>query len=206
MRLLVEVVDAFFVAEAAGALLAVVDFAVLLVAADFVAVLRVVAALAVDFVAGELLAAVLLAALLLADVVRPAVFLVVDDERGVVDFDAAERAVVVFLAAAVPARAVVFLAAVLLAVVALVVVAFGILTSPETYFFSWAPALNFGTAVFLARLRSPVRGLRTILDGRMTFSNAPKPVMATFSPLTSSRVTMSMTDSRACPAAFLFPS
>ena len=69
-----------------------------------------------------------------------------------------------------------------------------------------APALNLGTAVFLARLRSPVRGLRTMREGRTTFSKAPKPVMATFSPLATSRVTVSRTDSSACSAAFLFPS
>ncbi|MDX6297045.1 MAG: hypothetical protein QOI51_902, partial [Nocardioidaceae bacterium] len=78
--------------------------------------------------------------------------------------------------------------------------------APETIAFRSAPALNFGTAVFFARLRSPVRGLRTIRESRTTFSKAPKPVRATFSPLTSSREMVSSTDSSACPAAFLFPS
>ena len=61
-----------------------------------------------------------------------------------------------------------------------------------------APARNFGTAVFLARVRSPVRGLRTMRAGRTVLSKAPKPVMATFSPLATSRVIVSSTDSRAC--------
>jgi hypothetical protein len=83
---------------------------------------------------------------------------------------------------------------------------FGSFLSPATIAFRSAPALNLGTAVFLARLRSPVRGLRTIREGRTTFSKAPKPVMATFSPLTSSREIVSSTDSSACPAVFLLPS
>ena len=38
--------------------------------------------------------------------------------------------------------------------------------------FSSAPARNFGTDVFLALMRSPVRGLRTIRAGRTALSNA----------------------------------
>jgi hypothetical protein len=42
--------------------------------------------------------------------------------------------------------------------------------------------------------------------GRTTFSKAPKPVMATFSPFASSRETVSTTESSALEAAFLLPS
>ncbi len=90
--------------------------------------------------------------------------------------------------------------------VVLEVVAFGSFFAPDTTALRSAPGLNFGTAVFLARVRSPVRGLRTMRDGRTIFSKAPKPVMATFSPLDTSRVIVPRTDSRACCAAFLFPS
>jgi hypothetical protein len=89
---------------------------------------------------------------------------------------------------------------------AVLVVAFGIFLAPDTKAFSSAPARNFGTAVFLARVLSPVRGFRTMRAGRMAFSKAPNPVMATFSPFTISRVTVVTTDSRACRAADLFPS
>jgi hypothetical protein len=78
--------------------------------------------------------------------------------------------------------------------------------APETYAFSSAPALNLGTAVFFARVRSPVRGFRTMRAGRTTFSKAPKPVMATFSPLATSAVIVSMTCSSARRASALFPS
>ncbi len=74
----------------------------------------------------------------------------------------------------------------------------GSFLAPETTAFRSAPARNFGTAVFFARVRSPVRGLRTMRDGRMAFSKAPNPVIATFSPLDTSRVIVSRTDSRAC--------
>ncbi len=106
-------------------------------------------------------------------------------------------------AAVVLADAVFFAAAVFATVV---VVTFGSFLAPETKAFSSAPARNFGTAVFFARVRSPVRGLRTIRAGRTAFSKAPNPVIATFSPLTTSRVTVSTTDSSACRAADLFPS
>ncbi len=82
----------------------------------------------------------------------------------------------------------------------------GSFRAPDTTAFSSDPARNLGTAVFFARLRSPVRGLRTIRDGRTAFSKAPKPVIATFSPFATSRVIVSITDSRACCADFLLPS
>ena len=88
----------------------------------------------------------------------------------------------------------------------LATVSLGSFLAPEmTFFRSW-PGVNFGTAVFLAFIRSPVRGLRTQRASRTFFSNEPKPVMATFSPFATSRVMVSRTDSSAWAAAFLFPS
>ena len=77
---------------------------------------------------------------------------------------------------------------------------------PDTTAFRSAPAVNFGTAVFLALIRSPVRGLRTQRASRTRFSNEPKPVIATFSPRATSRVIVSRTDSRACWACLRLPS
>ena len=73
-------------------------------------------------------------------------------------------------------------AAAVVEVAAFLAVAFGTFLAPETYAFSSEPARNRGTAVALARLRSPVRGLRTIRAARGTFSNTPKPVIETFWP------------------------
>ncbi len=81
--------------------------------------------------------------------------------------------------------------------VAVAMVSFGSFLAPETTAFRSAPALNFGIAVFLALIRSPVRGLRTQRASRTRFSKDPKPVMATFSPLATSRVMVSSTDSSA---------
>lgn len=141
------------------------------------------------------------------------------------DFVVLDRSAAVLLAdcfavvdlAAVFVRAALFLAeavwaAVFLATEAFVrdtepaIVALTSFFSPETTAFSSAPGLNFGTAFFLARIRSPVWGLRTMRAGRTTFSKAPKPVMATFSPFVTSLVTVSRTASSACEAALLLPS
>jgi hypothetical protein len=132
----------------------------------------------------------------------PVVFLAVDLLALAVDL-----AVVAFFAGA-DADVVVLVDVVLEAVVldAALVVALGIFFAPDTKAFSSAPARNLGTAVFFARVLSPVRGFRTMRAGRIAFSKAPNPVMATFSPLTISRVTVVTTDSRACRAADLFPS
>jgi hypothetical protein len=85
-------------------------------------------------------------------------------------------------------------------------VSFGSFFAPDTTFFRSAPALNFGIAVFLALIRSPVRGLRTHRASRTRFSNDPKPVMATFSPRATSRVMVSSTESSACWACLRLPS
>jgi putative acetyltransferase len=82
----------------------------------------------------------------------------------------------------------------------------GSFLAPETTAFSSAPALNFGTVVFLDFIRSPVAGLRTQRAARTRFSKEPKPVMATFSPLATSRVMVSSTDSSAWAAALRLPS
>ena len=105
-------------------------------------------------------------------------------------------------AAAFLAGAVAFLAA----GAAAATVSFGSFLAPETTFFRSAPALNFGTDVFLALIRAPVCGLRTHRASRTLFSNEPKPVIATFSPLATSRVIVSSTDSSAWAAALRFPS
>jgi hypothetical protein len=85
-------------------------------------------------------------------------------------------------------------------------VTFGAFFAPETMALSSVPARNRGTLVFLARTRSPVAGLRTMRAGRVTRSKAPNPVMATFWPLATSRVTVATTESSACAAARRLPS
>ncbi len=137
---------------------------------------------AVDFLAVDFRAVVFLAGAALAAVFRAVVF----------------RAVVFFAGAA--------LAAVFFAGDALATTTFGSFLAPDTTFFRSAPARNFGMAVFFALIRSPVLGLRTQRASLTTFSNAPKPVMATFSPRATSRVMVSRTDSSALWACFLFPS
>src|SRR5690606_36431918 len=71
--------------------------------------------------------------------------------------------------------------------------------------FNRVPALNFGADRFLTRTASPVCGLRPMRPGRETFSNDPKPVMVTFSPLATLRSMMSRTPSTAALATFLSP-
>ena len=83
---------------------------------------------------------------------------------------------------------------------------FGSFFAPDTTAFSSAPAVNLGIAVFLALMRSPVRGLRTQRASRTRFSKDPKPVIATFSPRATSRVIVSSTDSSACCACLRLPS
>ncbi|MDX6325580.1 MAG: hypothetical protein QOK15_1934 [Nocardioidaceae bacterium] len=82
----------------------------------------------------------------------------------------------------------------------------GSFLAPETTALSSAPAVNLGIAVFLALMRSPVRGLRTQRASRTRFSNDPKPVIATFSPRATSRVIVSSTDSKAFCACLRLPS
>ncbi len=139
---------------------------------------------AVDFFAVDFLAAVFLAGAFLA--VFLAAFFAV--------FFAADAA---FLAGAVAFLAVGDAAA---------TVRLGSFLAPETTFLSSAPAVNFGTDFRFALMRSPVCGFRTIRASRTRFSKEPKPVIATFSPLATSRVIVSRTDSSAWAAALRFPS
>ena len=85
-------------------------------------------------------------------------------------------------------------------------VSFGSFFAPEMTSLSSLPAENFGTDFFLDLIRSPVCGLRTQRAVRTAFSNEPKPVIATFSPLATSRVMVSRTDSSAWAACLRFPS
>lgn len=89
---------------------------------------------------------------------------------------------------------------------AVLVGAFGTFLAPDTKAFNSAPARNFGTAVFFARVLSPVRGFRTMRAGRIALSKAPNPVIATFSPRATSAVIVLTTVSRARRASALFPS
>ncbi|KQT91042.1 hypothetical protein ASG49_11885 [Marmoricola sp. Leaf446] len=82
----------------------------------------------------------------------------------------------------------------------------GSFLAPETTSRSWAPGLKAGTAFSEDCIRTPVEGLRTQRAPRTRFSNEPKPVMATFSPLATSRVIVSSTESRAWAAALRLPS
>ena len=82
----------------------------------------------------------------------------------------------------------------------------GSFLAPETTSRSWAPGLKAGTAFSEDCIRTPVEGLRTQRAPRTRFSNEPKPVIATFSPLATSRVIVSRTDSSACCACLRLPS
>ena len=73
----------------------------------------------------------------------------------------------------------------------------GSFLAPEMMFFRSWPGVNFGTDFFLDFIRSPVCGLFTQRALRTAFSNEPKPVIATFSPLATSLVMVSSTDSSA---------
>ncbi len=135
------------------------------------------------FVAGAFFAGAFFAGAFFAvvDELEPVAFEAVDDF--------ADREGVAALAAAAAVRPGAFAAA---------SVSFGSFLAPETTFLRSAPAENFGTAVFLALIRCPVWGLRTQRASRTRFSKEPNPVIATFSPLATSRVMVSSTDSSAC--------
>jgi hypothetical protein len=77
--------------------------------------------------------------------------------------------------------------------------------APLTTSLNVVPARNAGTVVFLTFTVSPVRGLRAVRAARARFSNTPKPVMLTFSPLLTVRTITSTRPSTAAPAAFLSP-
>jgi len=210
----------FFAAFFAGAF-----FAVFLAGAFFATDFLAGAFLAADFLAGAFFAADFLAGAFLAVFLAGAFFAVV---FFAVDFLAGAAFLAVFLAGlflavvffAVDFFAVVFFAddraaaaallagalALFAAGVAAATVSLGSFLAPETTFLSSAPAVNFGTDFFFALIRAPVWGLRTIRASRTRFSKEPKPVIATFSPLATSRVIVSNTDSSAWAAALRFPS
>ena len=203
---------AFFAAFRAGAFLAVVFLAVVFFAAvRFAAVFLAGAFFAVVFLAVVLLAVVFLAAVRFAVVFLAGAFFAVVFLAAAFFAGAAFYAGAAFLAGALVAVA--FLAAFFAGAVAFLAadvdaasVSFGSCLAPETTFFSSAPAVNFGTDVFFALIRAPVWGLRTQRASRTRFSNEPKPVIATFSPLATSRVIVSKTESSACCACLRFPS
>jgi hypothetical protein len=197
---------------------------------DFLAVFLAVLFLAVDFLAGaDFLAVVFFAGEVFFAVVFFAgeVFFAVDffaadvflaaDELDFlaadfdVDFLAVEEPVLflagdeveLFLAVVVFAAPPVAVLAVLAAAER---VSFGSFFAPETTFFRSAPGVNLGTFVALALIRSPVRGFRTIRALRAWRWKEPNPVMATFSPLATSRVMVSSTESSACWACLRLPS
>jgi hypothetical protein len=179
-------VDDFFAAD-----FVVVDF----FAGDFFAVVE-----AVDFLAGDFLAVDVDA----LDFFAGDFFAVVDE----VDFvaGAAERLPV---AAPVTFAAADFAALVAAAGVAfstVAMVSFGSFLVPATTSLSWAPGLKLGTAFFFDFILAPVEGLRTQRASRTRLSKEPKPVIATFSPLATSRVMVSSTESSAWAAAFRLPS
>jgi hypothetical protein len=193
-----------------AALFVVVLLAVLLEAGDFRAadfvgdVLAVEAFAVVVFCAGVVLAAVFLAVVFWAVAFWAVVFWADDDFFAAVDVLAEGLTGDAFLAAAAADAAA--LPGTAAAAPAAASVSLGSFLAPETTFLRSAPGLNFGTAFFLALMRSPVCGLRTQRASRMRFSNEPKPVMATFSPFATSRVIVSSTASRAWAAALRLPS
>ena len=145
-------------------------FAVLFLAGAFFAVVLVAVAFAGAFLAVLFLATVFLAVAFFAGLFFAVLFFAVDLAVSEADLPTDDAALAVCL---------------------------GSFLAPETTALRSAPALNFGTAVFFALIRSPVRGLRTMRASRIRFSKEPKPVMATFSPLASCRVMVSSTDSSA---------
>jgi hypothetical protein len=156
-------VDLLAVDFLAADFLAADFFAVDFFAGAFLAVLRFV----VDFLAGDLFAVDFLAVDFLA-----ADFLAADFFA--VDFFAVDFLAVDFFAALVPVER----EGVELRTVS--GVTFGAFLAPAMIALSSVPGRNRATAVFFARTRSPVAGLRTMRAGRITFSKAPNPVMATF--------------------------
>ncbi len=125
--------------------------------------------------------------------------------RVVAGFAAAARVVRVVVALAGAAAAAVFVAVArdAVAVARLTGVAFGSFLEPPMTSLNVVPARKAGTLVFFTFTASPVRGLRAVRAARARFSNTPKPVMLTFSPLLTVRMMMSTRPSTAWAATFL---
>jgi hypothetical protein len=204
--------DFFAVLFLAGDFFAVLFFAGDFLAVDFLAAVVFFAVpffAAVDFLAVPFLAAVdFLAAVFFAPVDFLAAVFFAPVDFFAVDFLAVDFLAGDFFAADLAAEAA--LLAVAVAFLApgteAATVNFGSFLAPEMTFFRSAPGVNFGTAFFFDLMLWPVCGLRTVRAFRTRFSNEPKPVIATFSPLATSRVIVSRTDSRAWAAALRFPS
>ena len=210
----------FFAVFFAVVFLVVLFFAGAFLAVDALAVLLAVDLAAVDLLAVDLLAAFVavffagafLAVLALDDFLAvdflAVVFAAEDVEddffAGAADFEAADLAGADFLAAAPVTAAAAARTPGGLGIVA--AVSLGSFFAPEMTSLSSLPAENFGTDFFFDFIRSPVWGLRTQRALRTAFSNEPKPVIATFSPLATSRVMVSSTDSSAWAACLRFPS
>ncbi len=191
----------------AGAFLAVDLLAVALLAVDLLAV-DLLAAFVAVFFAGAFLAVLALDDFLAVDFLAVVFFAAedVDDAffAGAADFEAVDFAGADFLAATPVTAAAAARTPGGLGIVA--AVSLGSFFAPEMTSLSSLPAENFGTDFFFDFIRSPVCGLRTQRALRTAFSNEPKPVIATFSPLATSRVMVSSTDSSAWAACLRFPS
>ena len=207
----------FVVVFVAGAFLAVDLLAVDLLAVDLAAVdLLAVDLLAVDllaafvavFFAGAFFAVLALDDFFAVDFLAVVVFAAEDVEgaffAGAADFEAVDFAGADFLAAVPVTAAAAARTPGGLGIVA--AVSLGSFFAPEMTSLSSLPAENFGTDFFFDFIRSPVWGLRTQRALRTAFSNDPKPVIATFSPLATSRVMVSITASSACAACLRLPS
>jgi len=196
----------------AGAFLAVDLLAVDLLAVDLLAVdllaVDLLAAFVAVFFAGAFFAVLALDDFLAVDFLAVVFFAAedVDDAffAGAADFEAVDFAGADFLAATPVTAAAAARTPGGLGIVA--AVSLGSFFAPEMTSLSSLPAENFGTAFFFDFIRSPVCGLRTQRALRTAFSNEPKPVIATFSPLATSRVMVSSTDSSAWAACLRFPS
>jgi hypothetical protein len=146
----------------------VVDLAALVFAAAVVFLAVLV------FLAGAFFAAVFAVLAFLAGAFFAAVLAVLAFFAGA--FFAVEAAAVLvadFFAVAVSAGPFTELVALPAVVAALVTVSLGSLRAPETTSLSCEPGRNFATAVFLARTRSPVAGLRTMRAGRTALAIGP---------------------------------
>jgi hypothetical protein len=80
------------------------------------------------------------------------------------------------------------------------------LRAPLTTPLSSLPGRNLATNLSRVVTDSPVRGFRAVPALRTDRSNAPKPVMTTFSPVATDLVITSTTDSSACVATLRLPS
>src|SRR5690348_2944250 len=81
----------------------------------------------------------------------------------------------------------------------------GTFLSPLTMALKSAPARNLGTDDLGTLMDAPVAGFLAVRAGRSDFSNTPKPVIATLSPLATATWIVSRTAFTASVAVFLSP-